>query len=212
MTFRTRTPRFVALAMGALICASLAACMEVYDDRLNDGGTTDGACDQCHSSLGNSSAHAAHFSGTGAYGKAYACAECHPVPTTSTYDGTHLNAAVDVVFPEGGLARAGGAEPEYLGFGQCSGVYCHGATLGGGSYTEPGWFDNNLVDMGDDSLPCGSCHSIPPPSPHPSDSECKSCHEDAYSDDALNPAFHINGTVDFEGEDEGEDDGLGATP
>jgi hypothetical protein len=58
-------------------------------------------------------------------------------------------------------------------------------------------------------MPCGSCHAIPPPSPHPTDSECKSCHEDAYSDDALNPAVHINGAVDFEG---GDDRALGAQP
>jgi len=213
MTFRNQTPHFISLVFGAAVCASLAACMEVNDDRLNDGGTTGGACDLCHSSEGNSSAHAAHVSGTGDYERSYACAECHPVPASGDYDGTHLNAAVDVEFPEGGLARADGAEPVWDGFSRCSGVYCHGATLGGGTNTHPGWYDQPL-GAGASVIYCGACHSIPPPSPHPQedDESCSECHEGAISGGKPNPVTHIDGEVDFEGEDEGEDDGLGAAP
>ncbi|MCK9460807.1 MAG: hypothetical protein M0R80_14305 [Proteobacteria bacterium] len=212
MTRRPRLSRPFSLALGALLAIAPAACMEVLDDRENDGGASDGACGQCHGAQGNSDAHAAHVSGNGTYGKAFACSECHPVPASGGYDGTHLNAAVDVVFPEGGLARADGAEPVWSSSSYtCAGVYCHGATLGGGTLTEPDWYAGNLNEsLGGPSIPCGSCHSIPPPSPHPSDDECKSCHEDAYNDHALDPGFHINGEVDFE--DEGEDDGVGARP
>jgi predicted CxxxxCH...CXXCH cytochrome family protein len=190
MKLRIRIIRLVAPASVALVCASLAACMEVNDDRLNDGGTTGGACDVCHSSAGNSAAHAAHVSGTGDYGKSYACAECHPVPSSGSYDGTHLNAAVDVVFPEDGLARANGAEPVWDGTG-CSGVYCHGATLGGGAYTAPKWVDESLPN----GVMCGDCHSIPPPPPHRQEFSCSRCHEAAYSGDDLDPGVHINGTM-----------------
>jgi len=209
MTHRTRTPRFlVSSILGALSCAVLAACMEVADDRLNDGGASDGACGQCHSAEGNSAAHAAHVSGNGAYGKAFACEECHPVPASGEYDGTHLNAAGDVVFPEGGLARADGAEPSWDGIMRCSGVYCHGATLGGGSLTEPDWYMSYLGPGA--SLPCGSCHSIPPPSPHPQedDESCSECHEGAISGGQPNPDTHIDGVVQAGG----EDDGIGARP
>lgn len=212
MTRRPRMSRPVSLALGALLAIAPAACMEVLDDRENSAG--DG-CGGCHSADGNSARHATHVLGEGAYGKEFACEECHPVPSELFAEG-HVDAKVDVVFPEGGLARADGAEPTYLGYGRCEGVYCHGATLGGGNSPFPegwgwGWFDSSLSEIfGDDIISCGACHSIPPPSPHPSDDECKSCHEDAYDDHALDPAFHINGEVDFE--DEGEDDGVGARP
>ena len=204
MAFRSRPPRFMALASGALLCASLAACMEVANDLENDGGTTGGACDQCHSSEGNSAAHVAHVSGEGTYGKSFACEECHPVPTTGTYDGTHLNAVVDVVFPEGGLASARGAAPVWDG-ARCSGVYCHGATLGGGTYTAPLWVDESLPD----GILCGNCHAIPPPSPHPQeDDSCSECHGGAISDGTPNPDTHIDGVVQAGGDDKA----LGATP
>jgi predicted CxxxxCH...CXXCH cytochrome family protein len=209
MAFRSRPPRFIALASGAFLCASLAACMEVANDLENDGGGgTDGACGQCHGAQGNSAAHAAHLSGTGVFNKSYACSECHPVPTTGTYDGTHMNAAVDVVFPEGGLARAGGADPVWNStFHSCEGVYCHGATLGGGANTEPSWSASSLLGPYNQ---CGACHSIPPPSPHPQedDESCSECHEGAISGGQPNPATHIDGVV----QGGGDDKALGAQP
>jgi predicted CxxxxCH...CXXCH cytochrome family protein len=205
---RVRILRLVASVSIAFLCASLAACMEVANDLENDGGGgTDGACGQCHGAQGNSAAHVAHVSGGGTYGKAFACEECHPVPTSGTYDGTHLNAVVDVVFPEGGLASARGAAPLWDGFSRCSGVYCHGATLGGGANTEPSWSASSLLGPYNQ---CGACHSIPPPSPHPQedDDSCSECHGGAISGGKPNPDTHIDGVVQAGGDDKA----LGATP
>jgi predicted CxxxxCH...CXXCH cytochrome family protein len=200
----SRTPRLIALASGVLLCASLAACMEVNNDLQNDGGTSGGACGECHGAEGNSAAHVAHVSGSGTYGKAFACSECHPMPDGTT-GGTHENTVIDVVFPEGGLARAGGAQPVWDG-ARCTGVYCHGATLGGGTYTAPLWQDPALPD----GILCGQCHGNPPPSPHPQEDSgsCSECHEGAISGGVPNPDKHIDGVV----QGGGDDKDLGAQP
>jgi predicted CxxxxCH...CXXCH cytochrome family protein len=178
--------------------------MDVNDDRMNDGGASAGACDLCHAAEGNSPAHAAHVSGTGTYGKAFACEECHPMPS-GTNGGTHENTVIDVVFPEGGMASARGAQPAWDGV-RCTGVYCHGATMGGGTYTEPLWQDESLPD----GVQCGNCHAVPPPSPHPQEDEesCSECHEGAISGGSPNPDTHIDGVV----QGGGDDKALGAQP
>jgi predicted CxxxxCH...CXXCH cytochrome family protein len=195
MSYRTR--RVAAWTLFGALGACAPACLAVNDDLENDGGTG-GECGSCHSALGNSAAHASHVSGAGSYEKSFACSECHPVPTSGTSDGTHMNAAVDLVFPSGGLARADGAAPAWDGAG-CTGVYCHGATLGGGTYTTPLWNDAAHPD----GMLCGYCHSTPPPAPHPDEdiNSCGECHEGAISGGWPVPAKHVNGQVDFGGGD-----------
>ncbi|HET7752749.1 MAG TPA: CxxxxCH/CxxCH domain-containing protein [Anaeromyxobacteraceae bacterium] len=45
------------------------------------------------------------------------------------------------------------------------------------------------------TLACGSCHSIPPPPPHPASTSCGTCHS-GYTSTTVNATLHQNGTVD----------------
>jgi hypothetical protein len=71
--------------------------------------------------------------------------------------------------------------------------YCHGSTLAaGGTATNPNW---TKVD-GTQST-CTSCHGNPPPSPHPQQSDCSTCHPDAGATAGTftTPSQHIDGIV-----------------
>jgi predicted CxxxxCH...CXXCH cytochrome family protein len=57
---------------------------------------------------------------------------------------------------------------------KCSNLYCHGATINhGGTNHEPAW---TLQDPTHLQTSCGSCHGFPPPTPHPANNACSSCH------------------------------------
>lgn len=86
---------------------------------------------------------------------------------------------------QGGTAAWNGAT--------CANVYCHGATLAGGTLTEPSW---TVVDGSQDA--CGSCHGFPPPAPHPESDDCGSCHPTIQPGTVnfLDPGRHINGIID----------------
>jgi predicted CxxxxCH...CXXCH cytochrome family protein len=90
----------------------------------------------------------------------------------------------------GPLASEDGSNPVWnrgLPDPTCTGVYCHGATLGGGTLTEPIW-----TKVDGTQAYCGSCHSNPPPPPnHPPASPCADCH--AYA-----PETHIDGEVTYD--------------
>ena len=192
MSSRRTTTRALRLAGTLLVAGMLAACLEVRDDEADAGG--DG-CTMCHELDVTSHGHAVHRSDAGTWGGVgLSCDDCHVIPTEWFAEG-HLNATVEVVFADGGLATAGGAEPSYDG-ARCSGVYCHGGTLTGGVNTEPEWRDT-------DPVMCGDCHGIPPLDPHPDNSECATCHADAYLDGGLDTAVHLNGAVDFGSSDGG---------
>jgi predicted CxxxxCH...CXXCH cytochrome family protein len=47
---------------------------------------------------------------------------------------------------------------------RCSDTYCHGGA-------SPVW-----TDVGGGQAACGTCHGLPPPSPHPTASACEQCH------------------------------------
>jgi predicted CxxxxCH...CXXCH cytochrome family protein len=173
-------------ALVALACAALTGCLEVRGQDADAGG--DG-CTMCHEMDVTSGAHTAHLADAGIWGGVgLACADCHPIPSDWFVEG-HLNARVDVVFPDGGLATAGGAEPTYDG-ASCHEVYCHGGTLTGGNVEAPKWNEPG-------PLTCGDCHGIPPLAPHTPDTGCAACHADAYADGGLDAEIHINGIVDF---------------
>ena len=92
------------------------------------------------------------------------------------------------------LAVAGGASPQYnRQTYTCSGVYCHGATLGaGGSDPSPAW--TGMLGS------CGPCHAAPPASHalYVNPADCSRCHgASVESDDATFKAAHLNGTLDF---------------
>ena len=72
----------------------------------------------------------------------------------------------------------------------CSATYCHGATLAGGTTTNPTW----TVTDGS-ARACTACHGAPPPPPHPANPACDLCHA-GYSATSVNPASHIDGRLD----------------
>jgi predicted CxxxxCH...CXXCH cytochrome family protein len=199
------THRAVLAALALL--TSTAACDQARPTLGEAGAGAEGDCTTCHGDATRSEAsallqaappldahgsasgpavgaHQAHLHATAVSGPV-ACAECHAVPTQRL----HSNGQVDLAF--GALARAGGASPAFAG-GTCSGVYCHGATLSGGSLTAPAW-------GGAGPLGCGSCHGAPPPSHAAGATACASCHPGTVNaDGTLNLAggLHLNGAVD----------------
>jgi predicted CxxxxCH...CXXCH cytochrome family protein len=119
-------------------------------------------------------AHTAHVAGS-AIAPAADCAVCHTKPADALAGGHLDGGTAEVTFR--GVAIAGGAAPAPWDrtAATCTNVYCHGATLGGGSLTIPTW---TRVGQGEGA--CGTCHGLPPPSPHPTAegglTRCASCH------------------------------------
>ncbi len=125
---------------------------------------------------------------------AVSCSACHLVPQ-SIADAGHSDTALPAETTFTGLAVADGASPTWTGT-TCSGTYCHGATLSGGSHTAPTW---TQVD-GSQST-CHSCHGFPPENGHPAGTSCGGCHGQVVdSNNAfIAPDRHIDGKVDVSG-------------
>lgn len=182
---------------------SIVACLEVNDVDLDEeiieeegcischNGKMDlRSCTGCHAGHGDSPSHQKHMEAR-LWGKSVDCKDCHSIPD-GWFEGDHFNATVDVVFSKDSLARTGGLEPAWNGV-RCENVYCHGAGLTGGAYTEPAWQGEN-----ENGIFCGDCHGISPEYPHTEQKDCAGCHPSAYLDDGtLNLEVHLNGTVDF---------------
>lgn len=139
--------------------------------------------------------HQAHLEGANALAHPIPCDTCHVVPATVNAPG-HLDdgeTGADLKF--GGMAVTNNLMVEYVReTSTCKNVYCHGATLSGGSNIAPDWDD----DDSDEELNCGSCHGFPPPDPHPSVQQCSNCHADTVTAEMeLNLDFHINGKIDL---------------
>jgi predicted CxxxxCH...CXXCH cytochrome family protein len=144
------------------------------------------ACNACHGSADNNApptgtngetatstaavgAHQSHLK-DGPLRTAVACGECHLVPTDFDSEGHVEVPPAEVTW--GSLAKTGDAAPSWDRVSAtCSAVYCHGATLSGGSKTEPVW---TTVDGTYNQ--CGACHGAPPPWPHTYKSTCHDCH------------------------------------
>jgi len=180
-----RLPAFALIPGFAL--AALAGC---GDARPLVSGQAQGqsACSYCHGSAANAAppravngatdttargvgAHQAHVT-DGALHKAFGCAECHPTPDRPSSPG-HNNRTVDVRF--GALALTGPTSPVWSG-ATCASVYCHGATIAGGSNKAPTW-----TSVGSGEAACGTCHGVPPPNAAHvgvpgSTSACAGCH------------------------------------
>ncbi len=137
-------------------------------------------------------AHRSHLQVNATDHRDVQCEDCHIVPVNAA-DVGHFDSALPAELTWSSVATADGAAPSFDGTTTtCSGVYCHGSTLAGGTNTTPNWTN---VLAGEAS--CGSCHSIPPPGPHPADSNCSTCHPtvDAAMTFLL-PQRHIDGVVD----------------
>ncbi len=183
-------------------------------------------CDSCHGSGGQPApprdahdntatsargvgAHAQHMTAVSPWHAPIACNECHLVPGSST-DQTHLD-GIDQVYLDptvmvpgsplpsggtGGVLQIAGATWNASAL-TCAGTYCHGGNrspLTGGNAISPSW---TKVD-GTQSQ-CQSCHGMPPPAPHPADSDCGKCHPTMTAGNHTTvtyPAKHIDGAVD----------------
>ena len=128
-------------------------------------------------------AHQSHLR-DGLIRMAIPCHECHEVPTDPE-DPTHIDTPpAEVLF--GTLATTADVDAAWDHASEaCAEVYCHGATLSGGSNTAPVW---TVVD-GTEAA-CGSCHGNPPPLPHPPSGDCHKCHNKTVDED---------GNIDIEG-------------
>ncbi len=173
------------------------------DGVLNTRGAL--GCDSCHGSNGNPApptdlqgrsstslrsvgAHRTHL-GVSTWRADITCAACHKVPGNIS-DPSHIDGTVGVELTWGLLAQQDGASPSFNG-SSCTN-YCHGQTLAGGSNTTPDWTTVNGTEA-----VCGSCHSLPPPAPHPANNNCENCHPTMAAGQTItDPSRHIDGIVD----------------
>lgn len=202
----------------------LTSCQGCHGANLDGvGGTTTVSCGQCHGGTWRTNcvmchggvetaggappkttwgyasdpvrtgAHTAHLSATHNLGPKVACSACHVTPTDVLTPG-HIDApTASLTFS--GLAIANvGVPPTWDNVqATCSNTYCHGATIAGGTNKTPTW---TVLDGSQRS--CTSCHGAPPPSPHVQDTNCGNCHS-GYSATSINPATHLNGTIEATG-------------
>jgi predicted CxxxxCH...CXXCH cytochrome family protein len=136
-------------------------------------------------------AHQAHLQ-AGTVRGPIACGECHVVPTSIR---THSGDPSPVF---GTLATWNGAAPAFdRATGTCTGTYCHGATVPGGSLVDPVWTATDHA-----AIACDACHGDPPPLPHPQLAACNGCHPGTVkSDGTIDVAggLHVNGAIDVAG-------------
>ena len=119
---------------------------------------------------------------------AFACKECHIIPETVSSPGhADDDRPAEVVFGE--LSKTGGRDPSYNDkTRRCSDTYCHrGADA---VWTKP----RSSTEA------CGTCHDLPPASPHPQDENCSHCHSQVVDEDLniVAKELHVNGEVEYE--------------
>ncbi|MDP8222590.1 MAG: CxxxxCH/CxxCH domain-containing protein [Candidatus Lernaella stagnicola] len=119
------------------------------------------------------------------------CINCHDVPL-GVWAAGHIDGdnKAEIHFQK--LATIGGATPTWDGT-TCSNVYCHGATLEGGTAKEPVWGDNSGKYGA-----CGACHRLTDPQGNAA-ADCYACHADSVNPDRTikRRGTHINGTIDM---------------
>ncbi|BBA71307.1 CxxxxCH/CxxCH domain c-type cytochrome [Geobacter sulfurreducens] len=176
------TPAWNDAAMGCNGCHGVS----------NSLGTPDYANGGSGTALANS--HAKHVAA------AADCALCHANTTTT---GTaikagstlHTNGVIDVNLDTTN-ARVGATAAWTAGTKTCATVYCHGATLTGGTTKSPVW--------GATLTGCGTCHGFPPAtSVHAGKvaTDCIGCHPhvNASGTGFTDASKHINGGVEASG-------------
>lgn len=213
--------RAAGVLLSSLLAVGCLPSVDYYGPDIDDDAPTPGesfgeSCYRCHGNslspapprgLGGAmentdmgvGAHDSHLAVTAqsTWHAPIPCASCHLVPAEDNAPG-HMDDGdnrAEVSF--GDLAKTGGLTPSRNSDGTCSNVYCHGASLSGGTNNQPLW---NQVDGA--QRQCGSCHGVPPPAPHPEGSSCGSCHPSMEPGDAmvfLDPSLHINGIVEVNG-------------
>ena len=150
-------------------------------------------------------AHLAHFdAGSNTLSTPFQCSQCHG--TTAPSDLTHVTGTVATGW--GAVATAGGTTPTPATFTvgweaspTCTN-YCHGATLGAGSYVG----SNRTPSWTATLTGCTTCHSSPGAGTHQIGNHvnraCFECHNSVMSSSSnttiANPALHVNGTRDVQ--------------
>ena len=147
-------------------------------------------------------AHQAHLlPGSGAISNPIACGECHVVPTDLAHVGPDANTPATLAW--GPLARANGSSASFDPASATCANYCHGATLLGGSRTQPIW-----TKVDGTQAACGACHGDPPSSgwhvlhaaPTRENISCGVCHPTGYAIDVVGPVvapIHVNGSLNM---------------
>jgi predicted CxxxxCH...CXXCH cytochrome family protein len=171
--------------------------------------TSPEACNACHGSKDNPApprdvagrtdpsfigvgAHQTHVR-EGSVARAFDCSECHVAPK-SVNDLGHIDTDLPAEVAFGPLAKTGGAAPAWEhASATCQNTYCHG-TFKGGSPAAPVW-----TKVGKGEAACGTCHALPPASPHPQVKLCSLCHNGIATDDPkiIGRNLHLNGKVDL---------------
>lgn len=212
---RSQCPRhpYLAAAVVPWLALGLLACVGVHEPPVGDpppnadpllgcSGSCHGDQDsiapprdttgQTDSSLRTIGAHRSHLAPAPTWYRKLSCSDCHLVPG-SPGDAGHMDTPAPAELAFGTLATTGGVAPAWDGT-TCSNVYCHGATLQGGTNSQPTW----TITDGSQAA-CGSCHAFPPPAPHPDAADCGTCHPTVQpgSMEFLDPDSHINGQVDL---------------
>ena len=136
-------------------------------------------------------AHQSHLT-EGSLRPEIACTECHVVPHSLDDEG-HIDSDLPAEIKFGTLSTDNGAlSPNWNGKNKCSNVYCHGEFTLGNRENDPEW---TKVNMG--QATCGSCHGLPPGSPHPQSNACYFCHDSVDQDgNLIDKEKHINGITD----------------
>jgi predicted CxxxxCH...CXXCH cytochrome family protein len=92
----------------------------------------------------------------------------------------------------GSLAKMGKHEPAFDPATQtCGNTYCHRSA----------WAVWSLPRTSEGA--CGTCHALPPPSPHPQSDRCSVCHADVIdaAGHLIAPELHVDGTVEYKAGD-----------
>ena len=133
----------------------------------------------------------------GAIAGAIPCTRCHVVPTNEERF-SHIDHGPATITFDGfvkGQTRFRELNADWSrDTATCTNVYCHapsgqlpdGSNLAGGAITD--WVWNQKPAGG---VACDSCHSMPPPSPHPQNPDCFSCHG------PFDTTTHVNGIVEL---------------
>jgi predicted CxxxxCH...CXXCH cytochrome family protein len=135
-------------------------------------------------------AHQIHLN-AGSTHPAFACSECHLVPK-HTEDKGHADSAAPAELTFGALATHGSVDgtphsPKYDSKTRnCSDTYCHRGA------------DEVWTAPRDSATACGTCHSLPPPAPHPQSDRCNACHAEVVDEsrNIIDPNLHVDGKVE----------------
>jgi len=167
----------------------IPACTHCHGGELSDDGAPPRDL-QGRSAGPAVGAHQAHLH-DGPVARAVACAECHVVPTDRAH-AAGTGSVVSLATAPDRLASAGGVSAAWSG-GRCS-VYCHGASLTGGTDPSPRWDDGAAAST------CGACHGLPPTTHGTAAAgRCWACHADTVRPDGtldLAGGKHLDGRVE----------------